>query len=561
MTRVRGLLIGAIGSAGLVVWGQAAQRAEPRIVPDRVVVVFRNEVLPANAAARVQAAGGAVLSRLDNVGIAIAAPPAGNGAAFINTLRRDPAVLVADYDFVLDLIAPSLVAPDDVADVAPETHFPHPLPTFSPALPPDFFYTSTPQQWSVKRVGAQGGGIPGGGAGAWDTTFGAGARIAILDSGVNPLHPDIAPNLVYNAALSSHVPSVFGDVNCEVNDPSNPPFDLPVDQLGHGTWTSSIAAAAAGAGTGLLIGVAPRAEILNIKVLRNRAATAEELTALGVPVTPYNQCLFRTANALFSWVLEGMLLANQLGADVISMSLGAPVPRSLPGGAGAIIWSAFNRVSNFVTRNGSVLVAAAGNEATDLDTARSIVAVPADSPNVISVAATTNPALLPPTPPERQPCAPGEDCLAFYSDYGSSLHGLAAPGGDLPSGTCAPTGSPCLPTGFVRGACAAGVPGTIEPPVLNYPAAGPPAGTSWGCLSNPPGLQHAWYIQSAGTSAAAPHVAGVAALVKSANPGLTPSQIRTILQRTAEDIGKTGYDQFFNFGLVNATAAVRAAAQ
>jgi hypothetical protein len=40
---------------------------------------------------------------------------------------------------------------------------------------------------------------------------------------------------------------------------------------------------------------------------------------------------------------------------------------------------------------------------------------------------------------------------------------------------------------------------------------------------------------------------------------LQPSQIRTILQQTAQDIGKNGHDSLFNFGLVDATAAVRAA--
>jgi hypothetical protein len=54
--------------------------------------------------------------------------------------------------------------------------------------------------------------------------------------------------------------------------------------------------------------------------------------------------------------------------------------------------------------------------------------------------------------------------------------------------------------------------------------------------------------------------AGVAALVRAANPGLTPSQVRTILQQTAQDIGKPGYDPLFNFGLVDATAAVATAA-
>jgi subtilisin family serine protease len=564
MTNKRRLIAVTAGLLILSLGEQAAQQRDRSIVPDRVVVIFRNMALPDNAGERVQAAGGIVISRLDEVGVLVAAPGSADAGTLIRNLRRDALVLDAGYDAVLDLIAPLSLGVDDAAEGAqsPSTHIPHPLPTFSPLLPADFFYTSSPQQWSVKRVGAQGGGIPGGGSGAWDSTFGAGARIAILDTGVNPEHPDLSPNLVLNAALTFDIPSVFGTPNCEVPNPANPLFDLPEDQLGHGTFTSSLAAAAAGAGTGLLIGVAPEAKILNIKVVRTRPATPAELARLGVPDTPYNRCLFRNGGALFSWVLQGMLIANAQGADVISMSLGAPIPRNVPGGAGAAIWSAFNRVANFVTSRGSVLVAAAGNIATDLDRARAVVAVPVDSPNVIAVTATTNPALLPTTPPAQPPCAAGEDCLASYSNYGSSLHGVAAPGGDLPVGTCAPTGTPCNPTGFVRGACGAGVHGTTEPSSAGYPAMGPPPpGTSWGCFASPPGFQHAWYIQATGTSAATPLVAGVAALIKSADPTLKPAQIRTILQQTAEDIGPVGHDQFFNFGLVNATAAVARAAQ
>jgi hypothetical protein len=52
-------------------------------------------------------------------------------------------------------------------------------------------------------------------------------------------------------------------------------------------------------------------------------------------------------------------------------------------------------------------------------------------------------------------------------------------------------------------------------------------------------------------------VAGVAALVKSVNPGLNQEQIRTILQESADDIGNP---QLFNFGLVDATRAVNMAA-
>ena len=61
----------------------------------------------------------------------------------------------------------------------------------------------------------------------------------------------------------------------------------------------------------------------------------------------------------------------------------------------------------------------------------------------------------------------------------------------------------------------------------------------------------------AGTSLAAPHVCGVAALVIEANGyGLTPAQIRAILQQSADDLGKPGNDDFYGAGRVNALRAV-----
>jgi hypothetical protein len=62
-----------------------------------------------------------------------------------------------------------------------------------------------------------------------------------------------------------------------------------------------------------------------------------------------------------------------------------------------------------------------------------------------------------------------------------------------------------------------------------------------------------------GTSAAAPQVAGVAALMLSVNAALTESQVRTILQNTATDMGAAGFDNTFGFGRVNALAALQQA--
>jgi serine protease len=59
-----------------------------------------------------------------------------------------------------------------------------------------------------------------------------------------------------------------------------------------------------------------------------------------------------------------------------------------------------------------------------------------------------------------------------------------------------------------------------------------------------------------GTSMATPHVSGVAALLIANGNATTPDQIRTALQSTAEDLGATGKDDTYGYGLVDAYAAL-----
>lgn len=60
-----------------------------------------------------------------------------------------------------------------------------------------------------------------------------------------------------------------------------------------------------------------------------------------------------------------------------------------------------------------------------------------------------------------------------------------------------------------------------------------------------------------GTSAACPQVSGVAALMLSIRPDLTAAEIKEVLQRTATDLGSTGYDTTYGHGLLNAYAALK----
>jgi subtilisin family serine protease len=67
------------------------------------------------------------------------------------------------------------------------------------------------------------------------------------------------------------------------------------------------------------------------------------------------------------------------------------------------------------------------------------------------------------------------------------------------------------------------------------------------------------YAGFSGTSAASPVVAGVYALMMSANPTLQPAKLDNILFTTALDLGTNGYDQQFGYGRVRADAAVASA--
>lgn len=64
------------------------------------------------------------------------------------------------------------------------------------------------------------------------------------------------------------------------------------------------------------------------------------------------------------------------------------------------------------------------------------------------------------------------------------------------------------------------------------------------------------YILTNGTSFASPHVAGLAALLKSCRPDFTPRMISSLLDYTSQDIGDPGRDDFFGIGLINAGQAV-----
>jgi subtilisin family serine protease len=482
-------------------------------VPHRYLVAYRDGTIPTDAGARARLSGTRIVRNNNPFAIAVletSSDPNQEDAA-IAALRADPNVQFVIHDRILSahslILRPILPATIGIT-VAPPTPIPTPTPTPTPIIAPyDTYYTSTPQAWAVLQSGGFGASVAGGPAhGPWDTTMGAGVRIAILDSGVDALHPDIAPNLAFNLSEI--------DQSAATGLPSPCDDGAPQDQQGHGTWVASLAAAAIGPGTGLLIGVAPAATLLNIKVLErlpDPSSTAPDLAT---------QCTTGQASGLLSWVIQGIQDAIAQHADVINLSLGTLV--DLDTGEGAGLKATFDRVTYAAAQAGAVLVASAGNDGVNLANPR-YIELPAQSRSVLAVVASANPACAENLTPNAA-CTPGPITLPYYSNFGAPLNAIAAPGGSYPD-VLTPDPDTAV-SGWIRGACSNGLPNTTD---------GLPAGStgdnahSFGCFN----LGHTQYVQAMGTSASAPLVAGAAALLRAAYPAWSPGQIVAALRSSA----------------------------
>lgn len=481
-----------------------AQATTAPIVPNRYIVVYRNHTIPIDAETSTRIAGARLLHRNERLGIA-----AVQSLAATNPVRAHSSLTATQSD---DETMRRLAAQPDVQYVLHDRIVTADRLAIKRAVPATFsviigsttqsgnydsFYTSSPQGWAVQQVGGYGNNVPGGPThGPWDTTMGKGVRIAILDSGVDEEHPDIAPNLDLN----------LSEID-QTDYPSPCDDGTPQDQDGHGTWTASLAAGALGPDTGEVIGVAPAATLLNIKVLQRMPDTS-----VGSSASISDQCATGQASGLLSWILQGIEDAIANHADIISLSVGATV--DLTTGEGAGLKAAFDQVTNDAAQAGIVVVASAGNDGLDLSDPR-YAELPAQASGVLAVEASTNPNCAQNTAVGAT-CTPGPIALAYYSNHGAPLNALAAPGGSYPEG------GDLAVSGWVRGACSSGKPSTID---------GPPSDSShsFGCFA----LGHTPYVQAIGTSASAPLAAGAAALLRAAHPDWTAATIIDTLRSTA----------------------------
>ena len=290
--------------------------------------------------------------------------------------------------------------------------------------------------YGISRLGAF---IVGGGDAYAAGYRGAGARIAIIDTGIDLTHPDLAENI---DAASGY--------NCV--DPGQPPND----GYGHGTHVAGIAAAPYN-GVGV-IGIAPEATLVPIKVFDDAGNSSDALTLCGLD---YVTGLNTDGNAS-----NDIDVANMSWGDHRTWGTCADDPLH-----GAICAA---------DAAGIVLVGGTGNDVADAGDF-----VPAAYPEVISVSAMADFDGLPGGLAGCQvvPDLLWYDCddtFAFFSNYGASVDAIA-------------------------------------PGVNVY--------STWMGGS---------YKTENGTSMATPHVAGVAALIRAANPTLTPAEVRDALLTSGE---------------------------
>jgi len=231
--------------------------------------------------------GGQVKETIPGIGVQVVTVPNGQAVAKAKAYSSNARVAYAEPDFVAEAVG----SPDD----------------------PGFM-----NQWGMVKIQA---------SQAWDMTTGSPSiNIAILDTGVDLDHPDLA-NKVISSVDFTHSSSLD-------------------DVYGHGTHVAGIAAAMTNNSIGVA-GLGYTSTIMNVKVLSDSGAGA------------------------YSWIASGIIWAVDNGAEVINMSLGGPSDSSTLEEAIDYAWS-----------KGVAVIAAAGNSGTTAPF------YPAYYTNCIGVAAT-----------------------------------------------------------------------------------------------------------------------------------------------------------------------------
>ncbi|WP_043535259.1 S8 family peptidase [Salinispora tropica] len=275
---------------------------------------------------------------------------------------------------------------------------------------------------------------------AWDAGYdGDGVTVAVLDTGIDPTHPDLA----------DHIQDTVSFV----------PDEDPTDPRGHGTHVASIIAGTGAASDGDNTGVAPGADLIIGKVLNNNGIGYD------------------------SWIIAGMQWAAESGADVVNMSLGNAARTD-------VLDPMTLAVDALSAQHDTLFVIAAGNNGMTIGT-------PGNAESALTVGAVDK-----------------QDLLAGFSSVG-----------------------PLAYSGAVK-------------PDLTAP------GVAVNAARSQQSTGDGMYVSKTGTSMAAPHVAGAAAILAQQHPEWTNTQLKDALMSSAEDLGDS-YTAFqVGTGRLDVAAAV-----
>ncbi len=243
----------------------AANGAKPAFAAGHILVAKNPASPDGDFLAAVSAQQGKSLGKLKGLDVHVVDVPAGNEQAMIAKLERNPHVRFAELDTLVE-------------------------PSTTPGDP------GYPSEWHLPRIN---------GPAAWDMSVGSGITIAILDTGVDGAHPDLAARLVpgWN----------FYDNNGNTSD-----------VYGHGTSVAGVAAAAMNNGIGV-VGVAGNANIMPVRISDP------------------------SGYALWSTVAQGLTWAADRGARVANISYAVA-------GSNTVISAA-----NYFRSKGGVVAVSAGN--------------------------------------------------------------------------------------------------------------------------------------------------------------------------------------------------------
>ncbi len=334
------------------------------------------------------------------------------------------------------------------------------------------------------------------------------AVVGVIDTGIDANHPDLQANYVGG---QSFVPAggYTGNDNSETGSPSD-----VLDREGHGTHVAGSIA-----GNGKIKGVGPDLGIMAYRIFDSSGSA---------PTAP---------------IVKAMVQAAKDKVDVVNMSIGGydNLKYEYNGTqysdiADVLLWK---RAVKYAVNNNVTLVASAGNESLNYADKKSLtdylnanygdtnlifkgvtIETPGGVPGVITVSSSNQ---------------WSKDQLAFYSNYGNSFITVAVPGGD--------NGPKYASTG------------DLNDRDFTYRAL-----STWPTYLEPYFTtidpEHPGYAYLHGTSMASPKVAGIAGVIKAAHPDYKPAQVEALIEKTALDYGKPGYDPYFGKGEANAYSAL-----